>query len=108
MTHDWPFDTTHVWALVVGIIAVARLSRLVVFDDFPPMKWARLRWHVAMNENGWEKLVDCAFCAAPYLAAADMGWAYLSDLHWTWWVFNLWLAASYVAAMIVARDEPDD
>jgi len=36
------------------------------------------------------------------------GWAWLSDLHWTWWVINGVWAASYLAASVVAYDEPPE
>jgi hypothetical protein len=72
------------------------------------MLWLRKRWYVLVGDSEWKKLVDCAFCAAPYLAAIDMAWAWASDFHWTWWVVNLWAAFSYVAAIVVARDEPPD
>jgi len=34
-------------------------------------------------------------------------WAWLSDLHISWWVFNTIMAAAYVAPMIVERDQKD-
>jgi hypothetical protein len=37
-----------------------------------------------------------------------LAWAYLSGLHWTWWVANGWWAGSYLAAMVVAYDEPPE
>jgi hypothetical protein len=100
--------TETIWAVIVGTLGVARMARLVVFDEYPPMKWVRVRWHVLTGESDWKKLMECAFCCAPYLAAGDMAWAWFSDFHWSWWVFNVWLSVSYVAAMIVARDEPED
>ena len=96
------------WALLIGVLAVARAARLVVFDDYPPMVWLRRRWYVLVGDSDWKKLVDCAFCAAPYLAAADIAWAWVSDFHWTWWLVNGWAALSYVAAIVVARDEPPE
>lgn len=102
MTIDHP-----IWVAIIGTLAVARMARLVVFDEYPPMLWLRLKWFVWMGDSGWKKLMDCAFCAAPYLAAGDMAWAWGSDFHWSWWAFNIWWAVSYVAAIIVARDEPE-
>jgi hypothetical protein len=53
-------------------------------------------------------LIECGFCTAPYFAAASIGWAIGSDLHWSWWLFHGWLAVAYVAAMIHARDIPPE
>jgi len=97
-----------IWVALIGTLAVARAARFVVFDEYPPMKWLRLRWFVLMGDSDWKKLMDCAFCAAPYLAAGDMAWAYFTDFHWSWWAFNIWLAVSYVAAIVVAYDEPEE
>jgi hypothetical protein len=33
--------------------------------------------------------------------------AWLTDLHWGWWLFWGWLAGSYLTAMVVERDEKD-
>ena len=93
-------------AVLVGVVSVARTARLLVFDDFPPMVWLRVRILALFKENSsWSGLIECPFCLAPYLTAGMMLWAWASHLHWTWWVINGWWAASYVAAMVVARDE---
>lgn len=93
-------------ALAVGVISVARTARLIVHDDFPPIAWLRVRF-VALfpGDSSWSKLVECQFCLAPYLTIGMMAWAWLSNLHWTWWVINGWWACSYVAAILVAYDE---
>lgn len=98
---------TFVWiaAALIGTLSVARTARLVVFDDFPPALWLRERLLVLLGDT-WGKVVTCPFCLAPYLSAGMIAWVYLSDLHWTWWVINGWWAASYIAAMVVAYDEP--
>ena len=104
-------------AFVVGTIAVARAARLVTADSWPPASWFRMRW-LTWTANGgewrrdWTDLFTCPFCFAPYAAAVDLGWAWLADPRttgsWaqTWWLVNLWAAVSYLAAMIVVRDEP--
>jgi hypothetical protein len=103
--HDW---ATLVAATVVGIVAVARLTRLVVDDDWPPMVWFRRKWDRVTENSNWSVLVECPFCVAPYFAAAAIGWAVLSDLHWSWWLFHGWLAVAYLAAMVNTRDIPAD
>lgn len=102
MTED---RVTLLAAIVVGVIASARLVRLVVSDEFPPVEWVKVRWLVLTGESKWSKLVRCPWCLAPYFVAADLAAAVLSDLHWAWWVVNLWLAASYAASWIVFHDE---
>ena len=97
-------------AIIVGILSVARTARLLIFDDFPPIMWARVRiraW-VKNEDSKWVGLLDCPFCMAPYLAAGMLAWAWVSDLHWTWWIINGWWAASYLAAIVVAYDQPED
>lgn len=94
-------------AVVVGILSIARTLRLIVWDDFPPMKWLRLRLAVALGDT-WNGLITCPFCLAPYATAVMGAWAYYSDFHWTWWVINAWWGLSYLPAIIVAYDQPDD
>jgi hypothetical protein len=40
-----------------------------------------------------------------WVTAIVGAWGYLTNLHWTWWILNAFLAASYINAMIVERDE---
>jgi hypothetical protein len=125
VTHN---PVTLVAAVLVGTLAVARCTRLVTSDDWPPIAWVRARWEWwqtdrdvdAANDargyphatrarsirHGWGSLLKCPFCFAPYAAAGDLALAWYSDLATWWWLVNLWAAVAYVAAMIVARDEP--
>lgn len=96
---------TLVAAFVVGTIAVARMTRLVVDDDWPPMLALRRAWDRHVH-GSWAPLVECPFCVSPYIAAVTIGWAVLSDLHWSWWLFHGWLAVAYLAAMLNTRDIP--
>lgn len=97
-------------AVVIGVLSVARTARLLTFDDFPPVVWLRDRATRRLG-NTWNGLAICAFCQAPYLTAGMLAWGWLArtdtGLHWTWWVINGWWAAAYVAAIIVAYDQPD-
>lgn len=92
-------------AVVVGVVGTARLVRLVTSDTFPPTVWWRIKWAEITNDNEWSKLFSCLWCFSPYVTAANLAWALLSDLHWAWWVFNGWMAASYVASWLVFHDE---
>lgn len=95
-------------ATVVGVLGIARATRLITSDAYPPSVWARAMWVNLTRAGAWSELAECPFCTAPYLTAGSMAWAWFTDLNWTWWVFHVWLAVSYLAAMIVVRDEPPE
>lgn len=105
-------------AAIVGTIAVARATRLVTSDGYPPAKAVRDWWIRVTHDGPWSLLAECPFCFAPYAAAADLAWAAWvlpgSDpldawsVGWWWWIVNGWAAVSYLAAMIVVRDEPPE
>jgi len=98
-----------VLAIIVGTVSVARTARLLVWDAFPPVEWLRLKFFVAVGDSPWRKLGECGFCLAPYLAAGMITWALISDLHWTWWLINIWWGlVSYGAAILVSYDQPPD
>lgn len=92
-------------AVLTGILSSARLTRLLTQDEFPPAVWLRIKWDTLTEDNGWNKLFHCHWCMAPWTTAVVGLWGWLSDLHVSWWVFNIWLAAAYVNSMIVERDE---
>jgi hypothetical protein len=94
-------------AVLVGILSSARLTRLVAQDSFPPSVWARIKWDNLTEGKAWNPLLHCHWCLAPWFTAVVGLWGWLSGLHVAWWVFNAWLAASYVASMIVERDEKE-
>lgn len=122
-------------AFVLGVLATARLTRLVVHDKWPPMLHLRL-WWIALQERrnhehreahpdwhildprqmlyGWRGLLDCPYCFAPYAAALVLAGAIAADV-WSpdlgtlrdWWlVLAVWAAGSYLASMVVVYDEP--
>ena len=110
--------TVTVLAALIGTVAVARATRLATSDAYPPAVWVRRWWFNQTAgkggwREGWAMLISgddgkggCPFCFAPYAAAVNLGWAWWSDLGMWWWLVNVWAAVSYVAAMIVVRDEP--
>lgn len=100
-------DLTLISAFVVGSIAVGRLTRLAVDDDFPPVVWLR-EWYITHVPESWADLAVCAFCISFWIALANTAWAFVSDLHWTWWAFNVTFAGAYLAAVINVRDIPAD
>jgi len=95
-------------AVATGIVSVARLTRLGTHDKFPPAVWLRLRYMNLTRNGEWSALAECPFCLAPWLMLGVGLWGYLSGPDLWWWLFNGWLAASYVASMVVLRDEPPD
>lgn len=110
MTHDLP---ALLIAAVVGTLAVARATRLVTADAYPPAEALRVWWSNRTDVHdgwraGWGPLVTCPFCFAPYAAAVNLAWAYWSGLGTVWWLINVWAAVSYAAAMVVVRDEPPE
>lgn len=119
-------------AYILGTLGIARATRLLVHDDWPPIRGLRLawiQWHDTRDYNnaqsgdpahrhgwryGWASLVTCPFCMAPYPTALALavtiatgvwtpGWSWAG----AWWVLAVWASVSYLAAMIVVRDEPD-
>lgn len=106
-------------AFTIGVIAVGRAARLLVHDDFPPAAALRSWWGRHLPE-AWQSILwnddtgtGCPFCMAPYLAAGNLAWIWVAgvepDGFWSlaWWAVNLWAAGSYLAAILVVRDEPE-
>lgn len=91
-------------AVIVGVLATARLTRLLVFDTLPPVIWLRDRYRAYTHDGPWSKLVDCGYCAAPWFGAGVLAAGELSDYAYWWWIICGWLAGSYVAAIVVAYD----
>lgn len=91
-------------AAIVAIVSTARITRLVTQDTFPPSAWVRAKWEKVTHDGHWAPLVSCPWCFSVWASAFVLGWGLLSNLHWTWWVFNGWMALAYLAAMVVVRD----
>lgn len=98
-------------ALLTTILSSARITRLVVHDSFPPTMWLRMKWDDLTDESDWNKLLHCGFCFSYWATVVVGGWLYLTwrfggETAWTvWFAVNGSLALSYLAAMIVERDE---
>lgn len=116
-------------AYALAVVAVARATRLVIFDPYPPAAAARRWWwNQTIGRGGWRaawhKLAvgeephdpGCPFCASPYITAVTLAVAIAGDV-WTpdlgtvggwWWVAAVWASVSYLSAMLVLRDEPPE
>ena len=100
--------------VVTGLVALARATRLVVDDAYPPMERIRA-WYVNRTSEAWNPLVECPWCAAPYLAVPAVAW-FAITYHftdwtvntWIWWLVNGWAAASWLAAYLTLRDIPPE
>lgn len=104
-----------VWAIAVAILGVGRWARLLTYDRFPPAMAVRqgwTNWVTKHKHDTWNDLFYCQWCLAPWLMLICIGWFALSFLAvwiaWTWWLFWAWGAISYLASMVVARDEPGE
>jgi hypothetical protein len=60
------------------------------------------------EDSKWSVLWECQYCIAPYLSAGMLFWAWVSDLNTAWWVINGVWAASYIAAILVSYDQPEE
>lgn len=97
--------------LAVAIVGVARFTRVVVYDDFPPLTWWRETWADLVGER-WGKLFNCWWCFAFWAALACIGW-YIGGLYaawamWAWWIWWGGLALAYLASMVIVRDGDED
>lgn len=108
------YQLEHPWVLVaIAVVSVARTARLITHDTFPPMEWARPR--IAARLGEWADLMVCPFCIGPYLMALQIVWFWLcwnqgphsGAFVYGWLLPHLWWAASYVAAIVVAYDQPE-
>ena len=89
-------------AALVGILAIARLTRLLTFDEFPPVKWFRDKWDEKTGDSSWNELFHCVFCASFWVSCLVVGFGFYVGFGAWWWVPCGTLAVSYVAATIVA------
>lgn len=56
--------------MVLVVLAVYRLTRLVVFDDFPPVQAVKRRVIARFGAaSAWATLLTCPFCLSVWVAA---------------------------------------
>lgn len=102
-------STEFYWIAVaaVTVLSAARLTRLAVYDDFPPVAWVRDRYE-SKAPGKWKLLALCGFCASFWVTLAVVLWGWLTDFNEVWWIINAVFGASYLAASYVARDGDED
>jgi hypothetical protein len=114
-------NTEFYWTAVVltTIISASRLTRLATVDVFPPVAWARQKYVNATIDTDWKWLVLCGYCFSFWATALVTAFGLWAGVYtdtptaevWTqvWWVVNGVLAASYLAAILMAVDaDPGD
>jgi hypothetical protein len=102
----------YVFAFIVAVFAVGRITRLVTYDSYPPVQWVRNKWDAKTGESGWNELLHCPYCFAPWVAlfivpsfaVGLFGWDIFTTFLGWWWVGCSTLAVAYVAASFVASD----
>lgn len=92
---------------IVTIVSSARITRLVVWDSYPPSVWLRSKWDALTKDGDWSLLAHCGYCFGMYAAGFTVLTGYFSDWHPIWWIFNGWLTASYGAAIVMSYDGDD-
>lgn len=97
----------YIFIAVVVVLSSARLTRLVTFDEFPPVRWARHKYEDIFEGSTWQMLAYCPWCASFWVTLAVVLSGYFSDWHTVWWIVNGSLGASYVAAMVMVHDGDD-
>lgn len=110
-------------AAVLSVITTARITRLFVWDKYPPSVWLRNWWDERTgfrDEKGklmrdaegdvlgpWTPLLHCGYCAGMYVAPVVILTGWLSGWHTAWWVVCSCLSAAYAGAVFMAFDGED-
>lgn len=97
------------WVAValVTVISASRITRLLTFDAFPPIKWVRDKYGDLTDGSGWALLGYCPWCMSFWVTLGIVLAGYYSDWHLAWWLVNSVFAGSYLAAMLMVRDGDD-
>lgn len=93
---------------VVTVLSSARLTRLAVVDDFPPVKWLRMKVAIATDGSDWQAITYCPYCVSFWMTLIVVLSGYFSDWHTVWWIVAGSLAASYPGSVWVAYEKGDD
>lgn len=103
---------TYIGAFLLIVFTSARLTRVLVFDDFPPAAWIRVQWDSRTAGSGWNELFHCPYCMGVWVALPvtvlavgfTLGWGVFGTILGLWWVFCAWMAVAYLSGIIVATN----
>ncbi len=115
-------STEFYWVAVIAttIISAARITRLAVYDKFPPAQWIRDKYLDATDGSGWGLLALCGYCMSFWVTGAVVALGLMAHVYGhppndpysdiafaAWWIVNGIFAMSYLAAAFVANDGDD-
>lgn len=97
---------------LVSVASAARITRLLTYDVFPPVVWARNTFAEFVDKwaitRPWGRLAYCVYCMSFWVAGGVLLAGYLSDWHTAWWLINGAFALSYPVALFVDLVDPGD
>lgn len=92
----------------VTIVSASRITRVLTYDDFPPVRFFRDIYIEFMDRGPirrqWLSLAYCPWCLSFWVTGAVVLAGFLSDWHTAWWLTNGIFAASYLAAILQVHD----
>lgn len=98
------------WAAValVTIVSSARITRLLTYDQFPPILAARDWFADKTDGSGWQLIAYCAYCMSFWVTIGIVLSGWFSGFHLIWWLVNSIFAGSYLAAVFMVHDGETD
>lgn len=113
-------STEFYWIAVVltTVVASARITRLLTFDKFPPIKAVRTWYEDKTDGSDWQWLTLCGYCMSPWVTLVVFTLGLVAGVYGDgeqrvgddaigfiiWWLVAGWFALSYLAAMTMAHD----
>jgi hypothetical protein len=93
---------------VLTSLAAARLTRLLVRDQFPPVAVQRARVAARWGDESWQSyLANCSWCAGVYVSAGVTFCTWLTVDHLpvpVWWFLGVAMMVGLLAAVDVALE----
>ena len=109
---DLPWWALALVAIPVAVLGSGRLTRAIYYDAFPPSAWLRSKWDLLTEKSDWNLLMHCPWCLTHWVVLGCLAWFavgwFVAWIGLAWWIFYGWFALSYVASMIIVRDDPED